>query len=303
MAMASGVLQQPSLWLRQNLPSPLAAPLVALKVLSSVNFYQASKAMEDANRAFLREHGQKPVALKSLERAVLSEYGEAGIIDGVLQVIGRKTGKIIEFGFHPSEANCLNEALYHKADTLFIDATKRNPELAAETFRLLGRPNVKTASTFLTVENVNDVFRQNGFTGEIDILSVDIDSNDYWVWQAVEVVSPRLVIAEYNERLGPDLAITIKYDPNFTPIAESNGFYEGASLAALDKLAKSKGYRLIGCESSGINAFFLRNDIEAAEFTARTVAESFLYHTRSLTSGLTEAERRAHIAKFPFVYV
>ncbi|WP_051953120.1 hypothetical protein [Methylocapsa aurea] len=289
--------------MKRNLPLPLAALFVAGKLLSKAKFFQASAALQNANRAILRDNGQKPLALKTLEHSVLSEYGEAGIIDGIFQVIGRKTKKIIEFGFHPTQANCMNEVLFQKMDTLFIDASSLSPKVAQQAFRILGRPGIKTLSGFVTVDNVNKLFRDNGFSGEIDILSIDIDSNDYWVWQAIEVVSPRLVIMEYNDRLGPDLPITIKYDPNYAPIEASNGFYEGASLAALDKLAKAKGYRLIGCESSGVNAFFLRNDIQAPQFPTVTVAEAFLYHRRSVASGLTDEQRRQHIAKFPFVYV
>ena len=115
-------------------------------------------------------------------------------------------------------------------------------------------------------ENINDFIRDSGCEGEIDLLSIDIDGNDYWIWEAITACSPRLVIIEYNSLFGPDRAVVVPYDPEFdrhrfVEAAEGGHYYFGASLHALSRLAEQKGYRLVVTEPRGVNAFFLRNDV------------------------------------------
>jgi hypothetical protein len=96
-------------------------------------------------------------------------------------------------------------------------------------------------------------------------LSVDIDGNDYWVWEAITAISPRVVIVEFNALFGPTAPVTVPYDPAFVrQKAHSSRVYFGASLAALDHLANKKGYSLVAVESNGVNAFFVRNDVANA---------------------------------------
>jgi hypothetical protein len=94
----------------------------------------------------------------------------------------------------------------------------------------------------------------------VDILHIDIDGNDYWIWEAIET-TPAVVIMEYNSNFGIDRAITIPYDPEFNRTrAHSSNLYWGSSLKALYLLASDKGYKFIGCNSAGNNAYFVRND-------------------------------------------
>lgn len=116
----------------------------------------------------------------------------------------------------------------------------------------------KIKKEFITAENINQLLQKYRVPREFDLLSIDIDSNDYWVWKAIDNYSPRVVVIEYNSCIPPNESKTIKYDPN----ARWDGTdYFGASLLALAKLGKSKGYSLVYCESSGVNAFFVRNDL------------------------------------------
>jgi hypothetical protein len=118
----------------------------------------------------------------------------------------------------------------------------------------------------VTRENINDLVSSHGFAGEIDLLSIDIDGIDYWVWEQLTSCRPRVVIVEYNPFLGADRSVTIPYDPEF----DRHRFdvprfaYYGASLRALVKLGARKGYRLVLVEPRGVNAFFVREDLAAA---------------------------------------
>ena len=114
----------------------------------------------------------------------------------------------------------------------------------------------------MTRENINDLISGNGFSGPVGVLSIDVDGNDYWLWQAVEAVDPAIVVMEYNALLGPTATITVPYDPAFVNSqAHYSQLYFGASLGAFVHLAHERNYRLIGCSSNGANAFFVRNDV------------------------------------------
>lgn len=118
---------------------------------------------------------------------------------------------------------------------------------------------------FIYAENVNQLIGENGVSGEIDFLSIDIDSNDYWIWKAIDVIKPRVVQMEFQPALG-SLSKTIPYDPKFdrgkfsinTPPYEI--VYCGVSLNALILLAAEKGYRFVGCDTLRVNAFFVLNE-------------------------------------------
>jgi hypothetical protein len=110
----------------------------------------------------------------------------------------------------------------------------------------------------VTPDNINTLLIDNGFAGEVDLFSLDIDSFDYWVFEAMTACSPKVLVLEYNGYFGPDIAVTI---PLGVSLEGAPRGYHGASLAALSQLAERKGYRLLACDMTGINAFFLRNDI------------------------------------------
>jgi hypothetical protein len=143
-------------------------------------------------------------------------------------------------------------------------------------------------SAWVTAENVNEILLSHGVEGEIDMLSIDLDGMDYWIWRALSVVRPRVVVLEIQDIWGPDASVTVPYDPQFRrPDASYN--YCGASLAAMASLSESKGYKLIGTNSLGQNAFFVRADVCPATLRAATRAECF----RNRSALATYAERRA----------
>jgi hypothetical protein len=120
---------------------------------------------------------------------------------------------------------------------------------------------------------VNQLIADHGFAGEIDLFSLDLDGNDYWIWEAMTACSPRIVILEYNSMFGPDRAVTVPYDPAFDRHRHHTIYY-GASLTALAKASERKGYLLVTVEPTGVNAFFLRNDL-AAHIPACDPARAF----------------------------
>ena len=115
---------------------------------------------------------------------------------------------------------------------------------------------------FVTAENINEIIEGAGFTGEIDLLSIDIDSNDWHVSKAIRTINPRVVVIEYNGSFPPPVEWIMPYNhPSL------GGMCFGASLAAMAKMFAEKGYKLVGTDIFGVNAFFVREDLIGDRFT------------------------------------
>jgi hypothetical protein len=125
-------------------------------------------------------------------------------------------------------------------------------------------------------ENVNELILKEGFSGEIDLFSLDMDGMDYWIWDALTAVSPRVVVLEYQSLWGADRSVTLPYVKGFTR-TKFNADYFGASLLAFSRLADKKGYRLVGCNTLCFNAFFVRNDLPFPLPTI-SVRDCFFHH-------------------------
>lgn len=196
-----------------------------------------------------------------LEFNVFSQFGDDGIIQYLIHNIDCKHKTFIEFGAGDYvESNTRFVMHNNNWSGYIIDGSKQNIEqLKNKSF--FWRYDLKAEAHFVTKENINDLlsYVDKRWSG-VDILHIDIDGNDYWVWKAI-CLKPTIVIVEYNSAFGSDRAITVPYDPSFsrTKVHYSNLYY-GASLKALCMLAEQKGYNFIGCNSAGNNAYFIRKD-------------------------------------------
>lgn len=138
----------------------------------------------------------------------------------------------------------------------------------------------KFTHAWITAENVNDVISAAGVSGEIDLLSIDVDGMDYWIWKAIDCIKPRVVLCETHNIMGPDDSLTAPYSPDFTITVPG---YHSASLKAMTSLAESKGYRLVGTHRYGFNAFYIRNGIGENLFPPADIAKC-LQHPNAVHS-------------------
>ncbi len=201
-------------------------------------------------------------SLTEIEFKVFSQFGEDGIIQYLINIIPIKNKVFIEFGVQDyQESNTRFLLMNNNWEGLIIDSNKRHIEFIKND-EIYWKYNIKAVCEFITRENMNDIFRLNGFEGDIGLLSIDIDGNDYWVWDAITIISPRIVICEYNSVFGYRHAVTIPYVADFNRTkAHYSNLYFGASLPALCFLARKKGYIFVGSNSTGSNAFFVRKDL------------------------------------------
>jgi hypothetical protein len=202
---------------------------------------------------------------------IYSQHDEDGIIQEIFRRIGTSERTFVEFGVETGVECNTAKLLIEGWRGLWIEANAQSCKGISSIFEaFLKDRRLTLRQSLVTAENINALIADAGLKGEVDLLSIDIDFNDYWVWKAVEIVSPRVVVIEYNAGLRPPLSVTVPYQPNRS--ADGTNFF-GASLAALVRLGETKGYRVVGCNISGSNAFFVRNDLCADHFVEPATAE------------------------------
>lgn len=214
-------------------------------------------------------------ALAEAEFKVFSQSGEDGIIQYLINKVPIGNDTFVEIGVEDyRESNTRFLLVNNNWRGLVVDNHEANIRRIRQDEVCIWHELHATCAT-ATRENVNDVLEAAGFTGDIGLLSIDIDGNDYWVWEALETVSPRIVVCEYNSLFGSRHAVTVPYDPGFArEKAHFSFLYFGASLPALCRLAERKGYVFVGANSAGVNAFFVRKDV-AGGVRARTASEGY----------------------------
>lgn len=191
-----------------------------------------------------------------------SQNGEDGVIAEIMRRIGTSGRTFVEFGIESGrEGNCVLLADVLGWSGLFIE-----PE--AEHFRRLSAKyaanrRIQTVQSLVTPDNVERLFRDAVVAQEPDILSIDVDGADYWIWEAITSYLPRLVVVEYNAALGA-LRRAVQPRDHSGGWDGTDGF--GASIAALEALAEVKGYRLVHTDLTGCNAFFVRADLDRGRF-------------------------------------
>lgn len=199
--------------------------------------------------------------IQSAEFKVFSQFGDDGIIQYLIHVVPGLADTFVEFGVQDySESNTRFLLANDNWRGLILDAGEA--EIASVQARDdYWRYDLTSVHAFIDRDNIDRLIGDAGFRGEIGLMSVDIDGNDYWVWERIEVVKPTIVIAEYNSLFGSTRAVTIPYDPAFDRTrAHSSNLYWGASLPALCRLADRKGYAFVGSNRAGNNAYFVQRD-------------------------------------------
>lgn len=213
------------------------------KILSELNRNKSSKNIQD------------------YEFKVFSQNGEDGIIQFLIQNTEIKNKIFVEFGVETyKEANTKFLLLNNGWSGLIIDGDKDAMEKIASS-DLHWKYDLKSIGNFITKDNINKIIKSAGIEGEIGLLSVDIDGNDYWVFENIDCVNPQILIMEYNSMFGDIHKISVPYDENFARSQKHySNLYYGASIAALCDIANKKGYDLVGSNSFGNNLFFIRHD-------------------------------------------
>lgn len=208
--------------------------------------------------------------LNRYERRIYSQNGEDGILQAIFKVIGTTNKFSVEFGV--GDGHQCNTALLQRRrgwSGLMMDCTDK-PPIA----------KLKIQNEFITAENIESLFQKYKVPKKFDLLSIDIDGNDFWIWKAIKNYKPRVVVIEYNANFPPTEALTIPYDPKFRWQGSS---HYGATLGALKKLGEEKGYTLVACDDSGTNSFFVEDYLVLGHFAPKSIEQ--IYRTPKYKDG------------------
>ncbi len=264
-----------------------------------------SLALQIADRAPLAR-------LQDAEFKVFSQFGE----DGILQYLAREAGlsrgeqTFVEFGVQNySESNTRFLLMNDHWRGLIIDGSQEYID-SVRNQDLYWRHDLTAVASWIDRDNIDRLIGDAGFSGDIGVLSIDIDGNDYWVWERIVVVNPVIVVVEWNSVFGPNHAISVPYDPAFQrQQAHHSCLYWGASIRAFEHLAAQRGYALLGSNTAANNLFFVRKD-RLGRLQPRSAQEAYLesrFRDSRDASGrlnfLGGAKRRDEILDLPVIDV
>ncbi len=247
------------------------SPSVKISQRMLHNFYQYS--ISNGRRFDLYDTGFR----------VYSQFEEDGILLYVFAAIGAEYKTFIDIGAGDGiNSNCANLAVNFGWRGLFVDGNPLNIQRGKQYYSanpdtVLYPPTFVEA--FVQAENINQLIQENGFAGGVDLMSIDIDGNDYWIWDSLTVVQPRVVVIETHIEFGLN-SIVVPYDKDYR-YPGKHPDYHGASPVAMEKLARKKGYRLIGANHYGFNTFYVKNGI-GEDILPSVSVESILQHPRNL---------------------
>ena len=230
-------------------------------------------------------------SLRELEYGYMSQFGEDGILEYLTARVPEKDQWFVEFGVQDYvESNTRLLLLRDYWKGLILDGSE------SQIGSIRNRPdfwrvNLRAECHFLTKENIVPIIDRNGFGGRPGLLSVDIDGNDYWVWEALRELKPWVVVCEYNSTFGPSADVSVPYRADFQrELGHPSGRYFGASLTALVRLGESMGLHFVGVNGAGHNAFFVDPEIQG-ELPTLSAQEGFrpttFRETRNLDGELT----------------
>jgi hypothetical protein len=233
----------------------------------------------------LLHRGDPLPSFRDVGFSVYSGADEDGVLLYVFAVIGSTNRRLVDIGAAGIGAsNSANLLINHGWTGLLVDSNQesvRDARAHYDTNPATKSYPPKIVHAWVTAENVDALLTEHGYAGELDLLMIDIDGVDYWIWKAIKSLSPRVVVVEYQDIISPDLALTVPYRPDFQAsdyeVNRTSNDYVGASLLAMVKLGREKGYRLVGCNRYGWNAVFVRNDL-SLEFLPEVNTESCLSH-------------------------
>jgi hypothetical protein len=218
-----------------------------------------------------RPRNVDPKRLARYGYKVYSQNDEDGIIAEIFRRIEVTGRNFVEFGVETGVECNTAKLLVEGWHGLWIEANPANAKAIREHFAaFIAHGRLTLRESAVTAENIDALLQDGGMHGEIDLLSIDIDCNDYWVWKAIRAVNPRVVVIEYNASLRPPLSLVVPYRPDGQ--WDGSNFY-GASLEALVRLGAEKGYRIVGCSLAGVNAFFVRQDLCGGHFLEPATAQ------------------------------
>lgn len=201
-------------------------------------------------------------SLQDVGFRIYSQFDEDGILEWLIRQLPISSERFVEFGvedYHESNTRFLLEN--RNWEGLVIDSNPKNINII-QNDEIYWKHSLLAHCEYVTPDNINLLLEEAGFTGNIGVLSIDVDGMDYWIWQAIDLITPDIVICEYNAVLGDLFPLSVPYQHDFNRTkAHYSNLYWGASIKAYMNLAETKGYLFAGSNRAGHNAFFVKKEL------------------------------------------
>ena len=227
--------------------------------------YQLQTAQQRLRYASIRSLGERsgwdPHDLSGYESSVFSQNGEDGVLQEILHRIGVRGRTFVEIGAHATEANCLVLADILGWRGCFLESEGEHLEHLRRKYE--GLAAVAVVAARVTADNIDALLDRCDVAVDVDVLSIDVDGNDYWLWRALQRHRPRIIVIEYNASLPAAALLVQPYDTHSK--WDGSAFF-GASRAAMVELAHAKGYRLVHSDIAGVNLFFVCAELAGNRF-------------------------------------
>lgn len=251
--------------------------------------------MKPVRKAELLDHLQRfsetpPSKLSDASFDIFTYHGEDGIIAYLLEQLGNVSKQFVDIGAGDCvKSNCACLAFHFNWNGLFIDKSVGQLSVGRSFYKrkIEKGATIRFLDSNVTAENVNEIIVNAGISNEVGLLSIDIDGNDYWIWKALDIIQPRIVVIEAKVEFGHH-SIVVPYGSENHHSTDS--MYNGASVGALVKLGKEKGYKLVGANMQGYNLFFVKYTEDLVEVTPADV----LTHPETIRSFYPESFFNEH---------
>ncbi len=267
-------------------------------VLKNIFFEEIDKKLllEGKKISLLNKKIKKIKNLSDVEFKVYSQWGEDGIIDWITNKFPNLPKSFLEIGTENYlEANTRFLLINKNWDGYLVEADKEAVK-KIKSQKIYWKYNLKVVNDFVTKDNINNVIKKLGVPKKLGLLSVDIDGIDYWVLKQLSIVDPAIIVCEYNSLYGLKESITVPYKKNFTRSKEHySNLYFGASIQAFKSLLNQKNYILLGTNSAGNNAFFIKktfsNQVKKI-INERKIFKSKFRESRNRKGNLTYLDKK-----------
>jgi len=214
---------------------------------------------EDFILRYMHQNPDYDDRLNRHEFNVFSQSGEDGIIEEIFNKIGTTNKFFVEIGAGNGDISNTAYLLTRGWEGYWIEADKANFKRIMHMYANVIGQALMVKHTRVNAEDVETRFREAEIPISFDLLSIDIDGNDYWIWKAIEKYRSRVVVIEYNALYPPNVSWVMRYNPSHV---HDGSKYHGASLKVLEELGREKDYQLVGCNFAGLNAFFVSSQIQ-----------------------------------------
>jgi hypothetical protein len=262
-------------------------PYTIRDVLHTLKWHQADSLRESQERLKSNPRYDDPRNLIRYGYKVYSQGEEDGMLREIFTRIGVTNRVFVEFGVGNGLENNTLALMFDGWNGLWIEGSEHCTQSIRKNFKnVIDTGMLAVIGSFITKDNIDELISSKMHGREIDLLSIDIDGNDYHVLDAISCIAPRVLVIEYNAKFPPPILFCMDYDPSHTWQGDD---CLGASLKFLEINIARKGYCLVGCSLSGVNAFFVRHDLVAEKFLEPFSAENHYqparYYLNTVSSG------------------